>query len=77
MSLSDCSKCWDTPCTCGYEWEKYSLEYLLKFRTMINGVIDNKQLHNTEKKCVRCGRSFNDQYNILCLDCNGDDDATG
>jgi hypothetical protein len=20
MSLSDCEKCWDTPCTCGWEY---------------------------------------------------------
>lgn len=24
MSLSDCPKCWDTPCTCGYEYRNYS-----------------------------------------------------
>ncbi len=20
MSMSDCEKCWDTPCTCGYDY---------------------------------------------------------
>ena len=24
MSLSDCAKCWDTPCTCGHEYRNYS-----------------------------------------------------
>jgi len=24
MSLSDCSKCWDTPCRCGYEYLSWS-----------------------------------------------------
>jgi hypothetical protein len=26
MALSDCPKCWDTPCTCGHYWRDYSLE---------------------------------------------------
>jgi len=28
MSLSDCIKCYDTPCTCGYQYEKLSNEKL-------------------------------------------------
>ena len=23
MALSDCPKCWDTPCTCGYQYRNY------------------------------------------------------
>lgn len=23
MSLSDCPKCWDTPCTCGWQYRDY------------------------------------------------------
>jgi len=23
MALSDCPKCWNTPCTCGYEYKDY------------------------------------------------------
>lgn len=23
VSLSDCVNCWDTPCTCGYEWRHW------------------------------------------------------
>lgn len=24
MSLSDCIKCWNTPCTCGYGYKEFS-----------------------------------------------------
>lgn len=30
MSLSSCSRCWDTPCRCGLEESKYSKEYLIE-----------------------------------------------
>lgn len=30
MSLSDCPRCWDTPCTCGYERTKFNY---LKIKT--------------------------------------------
>jgi hypothetical protein len=28
MSMSDCEKCWDTPCTCGHDYEGWSVERL-------------------------------------------------
>ena len=39
MSLSDCIKCWDTPCTCGYMYSKDSTEFLIKF---ISGILNYK-----------------------------------
>ncbi len=30
MSLSDCSKCWDTPCTCGYYYVDASWLWIIK-----------------------------------------------
>lgn len=24
MSMSDCEKCWDTPCNCGWDYRDYS-----------------------------------------------------
>jgi hypothetical protein len=26
MSLTDCVKCWDTPCGCGYEYRKWPVK---------------------------------------------------
>ena len=31
MSLSDCIKCYDTPCRCGYNYEDWSLKELTAF----------------------------------------------
>lgn len=39
MSLSDCPKCWDTPCTCGYMYKGYSIEQLTEFRDLFNDLI--------------------------------------
>jgi len=30
MSLSDCSECWDTPCTCGNDYNDWSKKEILK-----------------------------------------------
>jgi hypothetical protein len=29
MGLSDCSKCWDTPCRCGHSYQHFSKEELV------------------------------------------------
>lgn len=34
MSLSDCPKCWDTPCTCGHEWHNPNYQAILRSRDM-------------------------------------------
>jgi len=26
MSMSDCEKCWETPCSCGYGYERWPTE---------------------------------------------------
>jgi hypothetical protein len=31
MAMSDCEKCWDTPCVCGWKYKDYTHDYLLKF----------------------------------------------
>ncbi len=43
MSMSDCIKCWDTPCTCGYGYRKLSQEMRQALAAVVLGV-DGKVL---------------------------------
>jgi len=38
MSLSDCERCWDTPCRCGYNWRHYSSESINNLITTLQKV---------------------------------------
>jgi hypothetical protein len=38
MALSDCEKCWDTPCTCGWNYRHWSREARIKQAAMVLGV---------------------------------------
>jgi hypothetical protein len=37
MALSDCTKCWSTPCDCGHEFKNASPEYKEIMTKSING----------------------------------------
>lgn len=43
MSLSDCPKCWDTPCTCGHEYRDWTETRLLQQITMLKKVLTEKK----------------------------------
>jgi hypothetical protein len=45
MSLSDCPKCWNIPCTCGYEYEDWSIERLQELIDILQQVIKEKDKH--------------------------------
>lgn len=38
MSLSDCSKCWDTPCTCGWGYRFMDIAARIELAAVILGV---------------------------------------
>lgn len=48
MSLSDCEKCWNTPCTCGYEYKKYSTSLLLTLKEVIDKELDDRKNQHDE-----------------------------
>lgn len=43
MALSDCIHCWDTPCTCGWEYRNYSMEALQERVKMVTLIMAFKQ----------------------------------
>lgn len=61
MSLSDCPKCWDTPCSCGWEYRYRSNDKLVEFIINIlsykseedRKIIFTKLLSNC-KCCEKC-----------------------
>ena len=42
MSLSDCPRCWSTPCTCGWRLRRYSLEELEEQKLQLEKAIQFK-----------------------------------
>ncbi|MNQ60446.1 hypothetical protein D3C85_747260 [compost metagenome] len=42
MSLSDCIHCWDTPCTCGHEYQSWPIKKLEEHIAMLQGVLAKK-----------------------------------
>jgi hypothetical protein len=38
MSLSDCIKCWDTPCSCGYEYRNYTKKWRASQAAVVLGI---------------------------------------
>ena len=42
MAMSDCIKCWETPCCCGHEWRERDLVYLQKMHKLIGDIIKEK-----------------------------------
>ncbi len=43
MGLSDCPKCWDTPCGCGHQYEQWTEERLRDHIKMLEMVLAKKQ----------------------------------
>lgn len=38
MAMSDCEKCWDTPCTCGYEYRNYTKSQRMGLAAVVLGI---------------------------------------
>jgi hypothetical protein len=56
MALSDCPKCWNTPCDCGHDYKDWSVEALEKMATLFGGLVIEKtkqQMSTLPKKIIR------------------------
>ncbi len=47
--MSDCSKCWETPCTCGYMYEHMSPAQLQRQITVLEKVLRDKLVEDFRK----------------------------
>jgi hypothetical protein len=42
MAMSDCIKCWDTPCVCGHDYRDWPIKKLEEHIAMLQGVLAKK-----------------------------------
>lgn len=45
MALSDCIKCWDTPCICGWGYRHFTTKMLKNKILLLSGVLKYKTDH--------------------------------
>lgn len=51
MAMSDCIKCWETPCACGHEYRLWSRDKRIKLAAIILG-IPPEELEKTSGKAI-------------------------
>ena len=45
MAMSDCIKCWNTPCQCGWEFRKYNIKGIEEYINVLKEVVKYKKKH--------------------------------
>ncbi len=55
MAMSDCSKCWDTPCTCGWKLRNRSIGWLENQKRIIEKALEFKKLNPNAKHALLFG----------------------
>jgi hypothetical protein len=50
MAMSDCVKCWETPCTCGWDYRNWKRKDLIKMRDMFQQLIDGTHMYSEGAK---------------------------
>lgn len=46
MAMSDCIKCWDTPCTCGYDYKDKTEQGMVKYIFSITKYHNQESIFN-------------------------------
>lgn len=62
MSLSDCEKCWNTPCTCGWGYRDWSMERKLELAAVLF------EEYNPKRGEMTIGRKVNLAAAVLGID---------
>lgn len=62
MALSDCDKCWETPCVCGHEYEKYSDEKLRAIAEAVNNECLRRWGTSWQKRCAEIMKDIKERY---------------
>jgi len=65
MSMSDCRKCWGTPCTCGWDYRNYLILSLYEKIAMLTKVIVWKKQHPEAKFSNICEPETNDDKSFM------------
>ena len=43
MAMSDCPKCWETPCACGHEYESWTVTRIEALIAVLQSVLARKR----------------------------------
>ena len=67
MSLSDCEKCWETPCTCGYAYRNYSIQQRKQLAAAVLGVaIETMDMVTAAPEAIALLEEVIEDYDICC-----------
>lgn len=50
MSMSDCVKCWETPCVCGHDYKDRSTEWIEDLIRVLQKVLDERKNGRNDKE---------------------------
>ena len=53
MAMSDCAKCWETPCSCGHEYKNYTKEKLADHIADITNYRDRSEAIEILKQAIK------------------------
>ncbi len=48
MAMSDCAKCWETPCVCGHDYRGWTVDQLKRQIQMLKSVLADKLLERDD-----------------------------